>query len=103
MVQVLYLLDLNNGENEMLEKLNEKIRDKEVSLGLIMIVAGILVWFGLAKFTGLGLIVYGLAQMFWGKEKIIPTIEEHHHHHHHNKKQTTIKKTGKMKKNYQKT
>ena len=42
--------------------------------------------FELARFTGLGLMVYGLVQVFWGKEKIIQTIEEHHHHHHHNNK-----------------
>ena len=69
----------------MLEKLKEIVRDKEVSLGVIMIVAGILVWFGLAKFTGLGLMVYGLVQMGWKKKEIIQTVEEHHHHHHHNK------------------
>jgi hypothetical protein len=66
----------------MLEKLNEIIKDRDVSLGVVMIVAGILVWFGLAKFTGLGLIVYGLVQLFWRKEEKF--IEEHHHHHHHN-------------------
>ena len=69
----------------MLEQLKEVVRDREFGLGIIMIVAGILVMFELAKFTGLGLMVYGLAQVFWGKEKIIQTIEEHHHHHHHNK------------------
>ena len=69
----------------MLEKLKEIVRDKEVSLGVIMIVAGILVWFGLAKFTGLGLMVYGLVQMGWKKKEIVQSIEEHHHHHHHNK------------------
>ena len=69
----------------MLEKLEDFVRDREVGLGIIMIVAGTLVMFELAKFTGLGLMVYGLVQVFWGKEKIIQTIEEHHHHHHHNK------------------
>ena len=69
----------------MLEQLKDFVRDREVGLGIIMIVAGTLVMFELAKFTGLGLMVYGLAQVFWGKEKIIQTIEEHHHHHHHNK------------------
>ena len=69
----------------MLEKLKEIVRDREVSLGVIMIVAGILVWFGLAKFTGLGLMVYGLVQMGWKKKEIVQSIEEHHHHHHHNK------------------
>ena len=87
----------------MLEQLKDFVRDREVGLGIIMIVAGTLVMFELAKFTGLGLMVYGLGQVFWGNEKIIRTIEQHHHHHHHNKKQTTTKKTGKMKKNYQRT
>jgi len=85
----------------MLEQLKDFVRDREVGLGIIMIVAGTLVMFELARFTGLGLMVYGLVQVFWGKEKIIQTIEEHHHHHHHNNK--TTKKTGKMKKNYQRT
>ena len=80
----------------MLEQLKDF--DKDVSLGFIMVVAGILVWFGLAKFVGLGLVVYGLVQVIWKKEE---KLEEHHHHHHHNNK--TTKKTGKMKKNYQKT
>ena len=69
----------------MLEQLKDFVRDREVGLGIIMIVAGTLVMFELAKFTGLGLMVYGLVQVFWGKEKIVQTIEEHHHHHHHNK------------------
>ena len=87
----------------MLEQLKDFVRDREVGLGIIMIVAGTLVMFELAKFTGLGLMVYGLVQVFWGNDKIIRTIEQHHHNHHHNKKQTTTKKTGKMKKNYQRT
>ena len=81
----------------MLEKLKEIVRDKEVSLGVIMIVAGILVWFGLAKFAGLGLMVYGLVQMGWKGGEIVQSIEEHHHHHHHNKprkKSTPRKKNG---------
>ena len=69
----------------MLSKLIEKVKDRDLILGVIMIVAGILVMFELAKFTGLGLMVYGLAQVFWGKEKIIQTVEQHHHHHHNNK------------------
>ena len=69
----------------MLEQLKDIVRDREVGLGVIMIVAGILVWFGLAKFTGLGLMVYGLVQMGWKKGEIVQSIEEHHHHHHHNK------------------
>ena len=80
----------------MLEQLKDFVRDREVGLGIIMIVAGTLVMFELAKFTGLGLMVYGLVQVFWGKEKIIQTIEEHHHHHHHSKPKhkTPRKKNG---------
>ena len=79
----------------MLEKLNERIKDRDVSLGVVMIVAGILVWVGLAKFTGLGLVVYGLVQTFWKKEEKF--VEEHHHHHHHNNKPR--KKASPRKKN----
>ena len=50
----------------MLEQLKDFVRDREVGLGIIMIVAGALVMFELAKFTGLGLMVYGLTQVFWG-------------------------------------
>ena len=59
--------------------------DKETSIGLIMVVVGILVWFEMAKFVGIGLVVYGVTQMFWKKDEIVQTIEEHHHPHHHNK------------------
>ena len=59
--------------------------DKETSIGLIMVVVGILVWFEMAKFVGIGLVVYGVTQMFWKKDEVVQTIEEHHHHHHHNK------------------
>ena len=53
----------------MLEQLKDFVRDREVGLGIIMIVAGTLVMFELARFTGLGLMVYGLVQVFWGKGK----------------------------------
>ena len=66
----------------MLEQLKDF--DRDVSLGVVMIVAGILVWFEMAKFVGIGLVVYGVSQMFWKKDEIVQTIEEHHHHHHHN-------------------
>ena len=71
--------------------------DKETSIGLIMVVVGILVWFEMAKFVGIGLVVYGVSQMFWKRDEIVQTIEEHHHHHHHNKpkhKKAPRKKNG---------
>ena len=69
----------------MLEQLKDVVREREFGLGVIMIVAGILVWFELAKFVGIGLMVYGLTQIGWRKDEIVQTIEQHHHHHHNNK------------------
>ena len=69
----------------MLEQLKEVVRDREFGLGIIMIVAGILVVLELAKFVGVGLMIYGLTQIGWRKDEVIQSVEEHHHHHHHNK------------------
>ena len=66
----------------MLDKLIEKLKDRDLSLGTIMIVAGILVWFGIAKFVGIGLVIYGAIQLFWKKEEEVRDV--HHHHHHNN-------------------
>ena len=81
----------------MLEQLKEVVKDREFGLGIIMIVAGILVVLELAKFVGVGLMVYGLTQIGWRKEEVIQSVEEHHHHHHHNKpkhKKAPRKKNG---------
>ena len=81
----------------MLEQLKEVVRDREFGLGIIMIVAGILVVLELAKFVGVGLMVYGLTQIGWRRDEVIQSVEEHHHHHHHNKpkhKKAPRKKNG---------
>ena len=81
----------------MLEQLKDVVREREFGLGLIMIVAGILVVLELAKFVGVGLMVYGLTQIGWRKNEVIQSVEEHHHHHHHNKpkhKKAPRKKNG---------
>ena len=81
----------------MLEQLKDIVRDREFGLGVIMIVAGILVVLELAKFVGVGLMVYGLTQIGWRKDEVIQSVEEHHHHHHHNKpkhKKAPRKKNG---------
>ena len=81
----------------MLEQLKDIVRDREFGLGVIMIVAGILVVLELAKFVGVGLMVYGLTQIGWRKNEVIQSVEEHHHHHHHNKpkhKKAPRKKNG---------
>ena len=63
----------------MLEQLKEEVKERDISLGVIMVVTGILIWF-LPKFAAISLIVYGVIQTFWKK---VDKIEEHHHHHHH--------------------
>jgi len=70
----------------MLSKIIEKVKDRDLSLGTIMIIAGILVWFGIAKFVGIGLVIYGAIQIFWKKEEQIKEVHQHHHHHNNNKK-----------------
>ena len=67
----------------MLEQLKERIRDRDVILGVIMVVGGGSLMWSFSELPGLFLIIYGLVQMFW-KEDIVQSIEEHHHHHHHN-------------------
>jgi len=67
----------------MLEQLKERINDRDVILGVIMVVSGGSLMWSFNELPGLFLIIYGLVQMFW-KEDIVQTIEEHHHHHHHN-------------------
>ena len=71
----------------MLEQLKDF--DKEVSLGIIMIVTGILIHFGY-DIGFLGLAVFGLIQVFWKKEERVQ-VEQHHHHHHHNNNKTKKK------------
>ena len=71
--------------NSIITRCDDLVREREFGLGVIMIVAGILVWFELAKFVGIGLMVYGLTQIGWRKDEIVQTIEQHHHHHHNNK------------------
>ena len=74
----------------MLDKLIEKLKDRDLSLGTIMIVAGILVWFGIAKFVGIGLVIYGATQIFWKKEDEVRDI--HHHHHHNNGQKKKVRR-----------
>ena len=69
----------------MLETLKERIRDRDVILGVIMVVGGGSLMWSFSELPGLFLIIYGLVQMFWKEEEFVQTIEEHHHHHHHNK------------------
>ena len=73
----------------------EKLKDRDLSLGTILIIIAILVWIIPVKLVLSILGIYGLVQIFWKKEEKV--IEKHSHHHHHNggqKKKVTRKKNG---------
>ena len=79
----------------MLSKIIEKVKDRDLSLGTILIIIAVLVWIIPVKLVLSILGIYGLVQIFWKKEEKV--IEKHSHHHHHNngqKKKVTRKKNG---------
>ena len=79
----------------MLSKIIEKIKDRDLSLGAILIIIAILVWIIPVKLVLSILGIYGLVQIFWKKEEKV--IEKHSHHHHHNgsQKKKQAKRSGK--------
>ena len=79
----------------MLSMLIEKAKDRDLSLGTILIIIAVLVWIIPVKLVLSILGIYGLIQIFWKKEEKI--IEKHSHHHHHNngqKKKQVKRKNG---------
>jgi UDP-N-acetylmuramyl pentapeptide phosphotransferase/UDP-N-acetylglucosamine-1-phosphate transferase len=70
----------------MLDKLIEKVKDRDLSLGTILIIVAILVWIIPVKLVLSILGIYGLIQIFWKKEEKINEVHQHHHHHNNNKK-----------------
>jgi len=77
----------------MLSNVIEKIKDRDLSLGAIMVIIGVLIWIIPVKLVLSIFVLYGIVQIFWKKEE---SVEQHHHHHHHNgpKKKVTRKKGG---------
>ena len=77
----------------MLSTVIEKIKDRDLSLGAIMVIIGVLIWIITVKLVLSIFVLYGIVQIFWKKEE---SVEQHHHHHHHNgpKKKVTRKKGG---------
>ena len=70
----------------MLSKLIEIVKDRDLSLGTILIIVAILVWIIPVKLVLSILGIYGLIQIFWKKEEQIKEVHQHHHHHNKNKK-----------------
>ena len=62
----------------MLSKIIEKVKDRDLSLGTILIIIAVLVWIIPVKLVLSILGIYGLIQIFWKKEEKV--IEKHGHH-----------------------
>ena len=77
----------------MIQGLIEKVKDKELSLGALMVLIGVLIWIIPVKLVLTLFVVYGLVTIFWKKED---TVRDIHHHHHHNgiSKKKVKKKSG---------
>ena len=88
-----------------MESLKERVKTKKLWGGVTFVAFGIAGLCGVEPWTAVSVlaVVWGLMGIVWPYNfmAIKQMIEEHHHHHHHNNK--TTKKTGKMKKNYQRT
>ena len=79
----------------MLSMLIEKVKDRDLSLGMILVIVAILVWIIPVKLALSILGIYGLIQIFWKKEDKVEEIHKHHHHHNNGqKKKVTRKKNG---------
>ena len=70
----------------MLSKFIEIVKDRDLSLGTILIIIAVLVWIIPVKLVLSILGIYGLIQIFWKKEEKINEVHQHHHHHNNNKK-----------------
>ena len=78
----------------MLDTFIEKIKDRDLSLGAIMVVIGVLIWIIPVKLVLSCLVIYGLVQIFWKKEEKVIEQHQHHHHNNNNKKKAPRKKNG---------
>ena len=68
----------------------EKLKDRDLSLGAILIIIAILVWIIPVKLVLSILGIYGLVQIFWKKEDKVRDV--HHHHHHNGTAKKKVKK-----------
>ena len=68
----------------------EKLKDRDLSLGAILIIVAVLVWIIPVKLVLSILGIYGLVQIFWKKEDKVRDV--HHHHHHNGTAKKQVKK-----------
>ena len=85
--------------------LKERLKTTKLWCGITLVIFGIAGLNGVNPWIAVSTlaIVWGLMGIVWPYNFMAnkQMLQEHHHHHHHNNK--TTKKTGKMKKNYQRT
>ena len=72
----------------------EKLQDRDLSLGTILIIVAILVWIIPVKLVLSILGIYGVIQIFWKKEDTIRDVHHHHHHNNGQKKKAPRRKNG---------
>ena len=84
------------------KNLKERLKTKKLWGGVTLVAFGIAGLCGVEPWMAVSVlaVVWGLMGICW-QHNWQHKMQEHHHHHHHNNK--TTKKTGKMKKNYQRT
>ena len=84
----------------------ERLKTKKLWGGVTLLVFGIAGLNGVDPWIAVSVlaIIWGLMGIVWPYNFMAnkEMLQEHHHHHHHTKK-TASKKTGKLKKNYQRT
>ena len=68
----------------------EKLKDRDLSLGAILIIVAVLVWIIPVKLVLSILGIYGLVQISWKKEDKVRDV--HHHHHHNGTAKKKVKK-----------
>ena len=76
----------------MIQGLIEKVKYKELSLGALMVLVGVLVWIIPVKLVLTLFVIYGLVLIFWKKEDKVRDI--HHHHHHNGNGEEEVKKNS---------
>ena len=72
----------------------EKLKDRDLSLGTILIIVAVLVWIIPVKLVLSILGIYGVIQIFWKKEDTVRDVHHHHHHNNGQKKKAPRRKNG---------
>jgi len=81
----------------MIKDLIEKVKDRDLSLGALMVIIGVLIWIIPVKLVLTLFLIYELVQIFWKPEDKVRDIHHHHHHSGTNGKKKITKKVKSKK------